>query len=34
MRELGERVIKFGIDGGEPATARDDQGFVMWFSVL
>jgi hypothetical protein len=34
VRELGERVVEFGIDGGEPAAARDNQGFVVWFCVL
>jgi hypothetical protein len=34
VRELRERVIEFGIDGGEPATARDDKCFVVWFGVI
>jgi hypothetical protein len=34
VRELGKRVIEFGIDGGEPAASLGDERMVFWFAAV
>ncbi len=34
VRKLGERVIEFRIDGGEPATSLRYESVVFWFAAV